>query len=60
MKGLTAEQLAIATELYGDGWSFTQVAEAIGASRSTIRRAFLAAGVAIRPRYGWSYDWISP
>ena len=33
----------------------TQVAEEIGANRSTIRRAFLASGVAIRPRYGWSY-----
>jgi len=55
-KGLDFEVFERAAELYADGLSFTDVAERVGANRNTIRRAFLASGVPIRPRPGWFYS----
>ena len=51
---LSPQQIERACSLYEGGLSLTQVGEQIDRRAETVRQALMKAGVAIRPRSGWS------
>lgn len=50
-----AEQVAQASELYGEGSSLLRVAQELVVSRVAVNDALRAAGIELRPRRGWRY-----
>jgi AraC-like DNA-binding protein len=53
--GLIQRHLDEARRLYEDGSSLARVAEHFGVDAETVRRAFMDAGISLRPRRGWQY-----
>lgn len=51
-QAMTPEQIARATNLYGEGLSLAAVGTRLGLGASTVGRALRAAGVGLRPRGG--------
>jgi len=51
-KGMTAEQIRLAADLYGCGLSLAAVGSRLGSSASTIRAELMKISVRIRPRPG--------
>jgi DNA-directed RNA polymerase specialized sigma24 family protein len=49
-QGLSVDQVALGSRLYGEGLSLVRVAERFGCDAETVRQAFIRAGVPVRPR----------
>jgi uncharacterized protein (DUF433 family) len=54
-QGVTDDTLVEAVRLYEAGWSLDKIAQKYGCAPSTVRDAFIRAGVTLRPRRGWRY-----